>query len=351
MLLPHPPSSPPISFINGISKVICESIEGLGAQHLTPLQCVDAAQRYVSAATQHESSWRPRLEKDFDLPVSLLHWIGILLISDSSAVRWRLGTHMLRSASELGYDPSTLSLVRIFSSVPLGMQKKVASSKIYIDANARFQKILRQGTDPDALTLQGIILAKSGVKSQEKQALDLFRRAEKAWELKAKSSAQGDHGAQAGATSHTSDTQSFNIKKGAIPDYVSLPEPRTPRWDWEVSWALEQGKILQRQDRHKEARALFRVAALELDNPQGFWQLACLMDVPQDSPERRTYLLKAAISGVQEACRELGLLEKMAAEKTGLGEKDRTDREMMSREWFRLADGEDLKLIQDEEEA
>jgi hypothetical protein len=38
-------------------------IEGLGAKHLTPIQCVDAAQRYVSAATQHESSWRPRLEQ------------------------------------------------------------------------------------------------------------------------------------------------------------------------------------------------------------------------------------------------------------------------------------------------
>lgn len=37
-------------------------IEGLGAKHLTPMQCLEAAQRYVSAATQHESSWRPRLE-------------------------------------------------------------------------------------------------------------------------------------------------------------------------------------------------------------------------------------------------------------------------------------------------
>lgn len=44
-------------------------IEGLGAKHLTPLQCMEAAQRYVSAATQHESSWRPRLEKGRRRPV------------------------------------------------------------------------------------------------------------------------------------------------------------------------------------------------------------------------------------------------------------------------------------------
>lgn len=39
------------------------SLEGLGNKHLTPLQCVDGARRYVSVATQHESQWRPKLEK------------------------------------------------------------------------------------------------------------------------------------------------------------------------------------------------------------------------------------------------------------------------------------------------
>lgn len=47
-------------------------IEGLGAKHLTPLQCMEAAQRYVSAATQHESSWRPRLEKGRASPSPIL---------------------------------------------------------------------------------------------------------------------------------------------------------------------------------------------------------------------------------------------------------------------------------------
>lgn len=44
-------------------------IEGLGARHLTPLQCMEAAQSYVSAATQHESSWRPRLETGRPSPI------------------------------------------------------------------------------------------------------------------------------------------------------------------------------------------------------------------------------------------------------------------------------------------
>ncbi|KAI3400966.1 hypothetical protein diail_1174 [Diaporthe ilicicola] len=232
--------------------------------------------------------------------------------------------------------------------MPANMQKRATASKMFIGADARFQKLLRQGTDPDVLTLQGKILANSGTASHDRQALDMFRRAEKAWEVKTSSSEQGDHQPRAGTPSSCS--RSFKIEKGADPDYVSLPEPREPRWDWEVTWAMEQARILQRQNRTKEAWDLYRVAALELDNPQGFWSLSSLMDGPQDSPERRTYLLKAAISGVQEACRELGLLEKMAAEDGTLPEKVRADRAKMSQEWFRLADGEDLKLVQNEEE-
>ncbi|KAG8156677.1 hypothetical protein KVR01_013468 [Diaporthe batatas] len=316
------------------------SIEGLGAKHMTPLQCMEAAQRYVSAATQRESSWRPRLEKDFDLPVFLLHWVAILLIADTSASRWKLGTHMLRSASELGYNPSTLTLTRILTSMPPAMQKKAAASKMFIDANSRFQKLLQNDTDPNALTLQGRTFAKKGTQAHDRQALDSFRRAEKAWEAKAKSS----------APSQASERPSFDIKKGSDPDYVSLPEPREPRWEWEVTWALEQARILEKQKRTDEARDMYRVAALELDNPQGFWNLSRLMEGPRDSPERRTYLLKAAITGEQEACREMGVLEKMAAERQDLADRDRADRELLSREWFRLADGEDLESIKDDDE-
>lgn len=47
------------------------SLEGLGNKHLTPLQCVDGARRYVSIASQHESQWRAKLEKGRFLALSL----------------------------------------------------------------------------------------------------------------------------------------------------------------------------------------------------------------------------------------------------------------------------------------
>ncbi|ROW12459.1 hypothetical protein VMCG_00480 [Cytospora schulzeri] len=305
------------------------------------MQCMEAAQRYVSTATQNESSWRPRLEKDYGLSPYLLHWLGIILMSGNTPSRWRLGTHMLRSASELGYAPSTLTLMRVFTSMSGGNAAKAAKSKIFLEADKRFQQLVNRGTDPDALTLQGLILAKSGGKDRNRRALDVFERAGKAWE--ARTNAEASKSADMAPPSHDGGGE-----KGPNPDEVTLPPPREPRWEWEISCVLGQASILQRQDRAAEALALYRVAALELDNPVGFWNLAQLMGGPRDAPERRTYLLKAAISGVTEACRELGGLEKMAAGKEGLSKDKREEHEKMSQEWFRLADGDELKSIQDE---
>lgn len=43
------------------------SLEGLGNTHLTALECLEAANRYVSIATQHESEWRDQLEKSMSI--------------------------------------------------------------------------------------------------------------------------------------------------------------------------------------------------------------------------------------------------------------------------------------------
>lgn len=39
------------------------SLENLGNRNLTPIQCMNGAQRYVAVATQYESLWRDKLEK------------------------------------------------------------------------------------------------------------------------------------------------------------------------------------------------------------------------------------------------------------------------------------------------
>lgn len=281
----------------------------------------------------------------------MLHWIGILLLSGNNVARWRLGTHMLRSASELGYVPSTLSLVRIFHSMAPHMFDRAVNSIMYREANARFQQILRAGTDPDALTLQGIIYAKSVEKGSDVKALAAFDQATRAWQKRQREKGMVDEETEAvvpgkgiqAAVATSNSVSNNDAVEAPAGRHVTLPPPRKPRWDWEVSCVLEQAHILVRtQDTPAEALKLFRVAALELDNPFGFLMLAKLMGGPRNSPERRVYLLKAAISGVPEACREIGELEALDAARQDLSQQERAEHHMLSKEWLRLAEGEDM---------
>lgn len=243
---------------------------------------------------------------------------------------------MLRSASELGFTPSTLTLVRIFQSMPAESLKRALKSELFIAANARFKDIVKEAADPDALTLQGIILAKN---RDTKRAVAAFRRATEAWETNQKSGS-------ANVAAKFRDASGAAVAAGQQ-EYV-LPAPREPRWEWEVSCVLGLADILRGQGAGADAAELYRVAALELDHPRAFFQVAKMMGGPRDTPERRTYLLKAAISGEREACRELGQLEQMAAARKDLTNKDRAERDVISKEWLRLADGHGLSAIKNE---
>lgn len=263
----------------------------------------------------------------------------------------------MRSASELGYMPSTLTLVRIFESMPTESFQQVSRTQLFLAADARFKDIVREGADPDALTLRGIILAKNG---DAKRALAAFRRATEAWETNQKRGSASVAGQVGGDKDSGKETRGSEAVPGHIADRPSddsgaevaagqqeyvLPAPREPRWEWEVSCILGQADILRDRGTFGEAEGLYRVAALELDHPRAFFQLAMMMGGPRDSPERSTYLLKAATSGESEACRELGRLEKMAAAGKDLSNKERAERDMISKEWFHLANGEGLVAI------
>lgn len=241
---------------------------------------------------------------------------------------------MLRSASELGFTPSTLTIVRIFQSMPEEAFQEASKRQLFLAADARFKDMIAEGVDPDALTLQGIILAKKG---DAKKALVAFRRAATAWEVNGKRESTD-------VADRFRDASEAEVAAEQQQEYV-LPAPRDPRWEWEVSCVLGQADILRRQGAVGEAEELYRVAALELDHPRAFLELAMVMGGPCDSPERRTYLLKAAISGEPEACRELGKLEKMATSQKALSRKERAERDLISKEWFRLVDGESLLTI------
>lgn len=236
---------------------------------------------------------------------------------------------------------------------------RAANTVMYREANARFQDAVKAGTDPDALTLQGIIHAKAVDKGSQLKALAAFDQATKAWQRRQRENGTLGEETEAdvpgkgtqvlAATSKCATSSDAAGDTASTNRHYALPPPREPRWDWEVSCILGQANILVKdRDTAEEALKLFRVAALELDNPLGFLMLAKLMGGPRDSPKRRVYLLKAAISGETDACREIGELEALAAANQDISQNERAEHDMLSKEWFRLADGEDLSsFIQD----
>lgn len=252
-----------------------------------------------------------------------------MLIHGGLSDRWRLGMHVLHSASELGYGPSTLNLVRLMSTAAAKKSKAVADSLLFQKADERFKKIVRKGRDPNALTLQGLIYAG---RRQDGPALASFDDAQRVGASGAWAKSQRLQSPallqDTAAASRSGEKESESLAAVAV---------RPKRWDWEPSCVLGRGRIFLKQGRREDAQAAFRQAALELDNAEGYLALAQLL--PKDSAQREEYLTKAAISGVTEACALLAESERAKAEQSDSDREQVGMHDRLAREWFNLAGG------------
>lgn len=95
-----------------------------------------------------------------------------------------------------------------------------------------------------------------------------------------------------------------------------------------------EGSIHYERGEMEEAEAVFKKAALELDEPMAYFRLSLFQE--PGSPEFEVYLLKAAASGVNEAKHALGSL---ALQRLKQQEKSPTTLADygMAREWFQVA--------------
>jgi tetratricopeptide (TPR) repeat protein len=212
---------------------------------------------------------------------------------------------MLMTASSLGYIPSTLSLMRMLTGVP-----KQAFSKVKLafrDAEAQFRRLVQAENNPDAFTIQGLLLQQEG--RADSSALNYF---DKAIETAARN------------TPPSAEDQPKPAKQAV----------RSPRWAYEGTCHQQRGLILLRKGRTEEAVASFRIVALELDLADGHAELAKLL--PRDAPERETCLLKAAQAGNFEACRLLALDLADKAADPALPKADRIGAGNMAHEWAQI---------------
>jgi tetratricopeptide (TPR) repeat protein len=123
---------------------------------------------------------------------------------------------------------------------------------------------------------------------------------------------------------------------------------RPPTGSQEISGAgdaiLNEALVLLRLGRKEEGEEAIRKAALELDEPAAYFYLSHLVE--PGSSVQRVYLLKAASSGVREACHNLGALELAEIEKKSQKPTSFQDYGM-AREWFQVAaaDGFGLSMM------
>ncbi|KAH8878561.1 hypothetical protein GQ53DRAFT_673926 [Thozetella sp. PMI_491] len=288
-------------------------------QSLSGYDCFEAAMTYCSLAmTGAGSTWKGRLLRGSNYT---LHCIGTMLLSAPPGPAWRLGLHVLATASDLEYSPSTLSLVMLLLKTSPERLNKTIEQQMFRNAQMRFRRLVVQAEDPDAFTLNGLILANQG---NDVSALQYLRKAVKSYEK---------NGAGSFSSAETLEPES-TAENPAQEDAKGLAK-RAFRWNWEASCYTEMGRILARQGDPKAAEEAFRVAADELDTADAYFELAKLQ--PAGSSERERYLVTASASGNKTACRDLAASELDRARVAGLTSKQAEDHRRAAREWLSIA--------------
>ena len=201
-----------------------------------------------------------------------------------------LARNLMLSASNLGQSSATFSLIE--SALRTGALQEYQPPLYRLG-------LLAKNHDPHAMALLGKVLI---AQSKDKEALTWLRKA-------------------------------------------TRPPTGNLEFDGAGEALVNEGRLLQKQNDMNGAEEVFRRAALELDEPSGYFYLSQLQT--PGSPQREEYLLKAASSGIIEACHNLGALELAKEEKKQEVKPGSKIDYRMAVEWFTLAahDGFGLSML------
>jgi TPR repeat protein len=201
-----------------------------------------------------------------------------------------LARNLIASASLLGEKSATFEL--IFSAIHTGKLKENA------EPLQRLGLLAKKDNDPEAMMLLGKVLMSQG---QPKEALGWLQK----------------------STRPPTGSQDITGAGDAL---------------------VHEGRILLQLGQKEEAEKAFRTAALVLDEPSAYFYLSQLQE--PGSPVQKVYLLKAASSGILEACHNLGAVELAEIERKSQKPASLGDYGM-AREWFQVAaaDGFGLSML------
>ncbi|KAK0646295.1 hypothetical protein B0T16DRAFT_458230 [Cercophora newfieldiana] len=297
---------PPISFWESSAE---DGPEDLSAEDLHR-----TATQYCTLASQSSgtSTWKGRLQRDHGIDPYMLHWTATSLLSSTPGPLWKLGIHMLRTASDLDYTPSIITILRFVLLATKGGPEAAQYRRQFGTILDKLSRLVKAGENPDALTLAGLLRLRSG---NSEMALKNFDAAIEA-------------AARAG------DAYAPVPKKQGDKDDDPTSRRRTPKWSFESDCHVERGKILLGMGKSLAATESFCIAASELDSLKAYLELGKVL--PAGSLEREECLFKAAISGSEEACQLLSASETAHSQNAGSDKVMADEHLRWAAEWERL---------------
>ncbi|KAI1809480.1 hypothetical protein GGS20DRAFT_571794 [Poronia punctata] len=308
---------PPLEFWKSVNQPPISS-------DLTPEECHRAAKLYVDQAIKNRN--RPGWQDTLTIPAHTLHTIATVAALRVPGNFTHVVPDILFALSKRDYLPSVLSRAR------LGLRQRWL-----FDEMGKLENMTRQieqdetaGKKPpsssssssvaayaaDICTLRALFYAAENTTQGDANALRWFRRA---YEI--------------GNNNQTRTSTDVDEESKFDPD---------PDWQWKQSFALGVGAIRARRGELDKAEAAYKIAALELDTAEGYRELARLLErkiqmgkATEDETmgQYSTYLLKAAISGDQEAARMLATREWRRAEEGGLSKWEDKKSRVLADEW------------------
>ncbi|KAK4173485.1 hypothetical protein QBC36DRAFT_335773 [Triangularia setosa] len=193
---------------------------------------------YCTIATNKTVAWRARFQSEFGIEPIDLHYAAITLFPITDQ---KLCMHMLATASAMGYNPSTVSLIKLLTRIDKYFEARLQQP--FRDVEARFKLLAKTTRDPDILTIQGLMALRE---KNEDAALRFFQQAITAADL----------GSGIMPPLLPGDTHLYGS-----PDLVA---GRPLRFSYEKSCYYKLGQLLKKKGQLDEARKAFQVAAKDL---------------------------------------------------------------------------------------
>lgn len=280
-----------------------------GCADLIPSQLHSAAQLYCDGTTFRDVAWARKLVASSGGKVTpyILHYLALTL---------QYGAHdmavsVLQTATLLDYAPSILEMTNLYYRVRENrpLSKRAAVPPVFLISLNKFDALVSTGQNPDALALKAMIMASQGHEEESGK-----------WYLKAR-------------------RVGMKLYPGTYTTPPTRPvrAPRWPRWLHEAECHVQAGRALLGVGKVEEAKAAFAFGAFELDDAAGLTEYAKLL--PDDVPEKREFLVRAAISGYPPASVEIGKNELLLAAQERLTEEERSWHRLVGREWVAVGQG------------